>query len=153
MSFENSTAYDLSRLSYWADQETQLRPACIVNALTTDDVSKTIRTLTQPKWNASIPFAVRAGGHGMAGASSIQGGVLIDLGGLNSIKVNHERRTVTIGAGAKWGDVYKALDPLGLTVPGARSADVGVGGLSLAGICSHNAPENSARLTRPIQEG
>jgi hypothetical protein len=37
VSFEKSTAYDLSLLSYWAGQETQLHPACIVNALTTDD--------------------------------------------------------------------------------------------------------------------
>jgi FAD/FMN-containing dehydrogenase len=125
VSFENSTAYDLSISSYWAAQETQLRPACVVNALTTEDVSKAIRTLTQSNKTTSVPFAVLAGGHGRSGESSIQGGVVINLSGLNSINVSKAKRTVTIGAGAKWGDVYKVLDPLGLTVPGGRSTDVG----------------------------
>lgn len=138
VSFENSTVYDLSLSSYWAEQETQLHPACIVNALTTDDVSKAIHILTLPYQAVSVPFAVRAGGHGRSGASNIQGGVVIDLSGLNSVNISHAKRTVTIGAGAKWGDVYKVLGPLGLTVPGGRSTDVGVGGLSLAGMCSHD---------------
>ncbi|KAJ4296563.1 hypothetical protein N0V90_006609 [Kalmusia sp. IMI 367209] len=140
VSFEKSTAYDLSHLSYWAEQEIQLRPGCIVIALTTDDVLKAIHTLTQPYQTASIPFAVRAGGHGKSGASSIQGGVVIDLSGLKSTNISYAKRTVTVGAGAKWGDVYKVLDPLGLTVPGGLSTDVGVGGLSLAGGVSYLAP-------------
>lgn len=140
VSFENSTLYDLSLSSYWAEQEARLHPACIVNALTTDHVSKAISILSPPYQAASVPFAVRAGGHGRSGESNIEGGVVIDLSGLNSVTISHANRTVKIGAGAKWGDVYKVLDPLGLTVPGGRSTDVGVGGLSLAGGISYLAP-------------
>lgn len=37
----------------------------------------------------------------------------------------------TIGAGAKWGDVYDQLDAYNVTVVGGRVSDVGVGGLIL----------------------
>ncbi|KAK2606340.1 hypothetical protein QQS21_003271 [Conoideocrella luteorostrata] len=130
---ENSTAYNLSVSSYWARQETELRPACVVAACATHEVAKAIHTLTILNRNESCPFAIRAGGHGKSGASSSQGGVVIDLSAMSAVTVNHGRGTVTVGVGAKWAEVYAALDPLNITVPGARSADVGVGGLTLAG--------------------
>jgi FAD/FMN-containing dehydrogenase len=50
----------------------------------------------------------------------------MNLSGLNSIKISHAKRTLTVGTGTKLGDVHKALDPLRLKVLGGRSADVRV---------------------------
>ena len=38
-----------------------------------------------------------------------------------------------VGPGMKWIDVYDILEPQGLTVAGARSSNVGVGGFILGG--------------------
>jgi FAD/FMN-containing dehydrogenase len=79
-------------------------------------------------------FAIRSGGHTLnAGHANIEGGVTINLGALTTISVNAAGTQVSIGAGLRWGDVYKRLDKLGLAVPGGRVADVGVGGLNTGG--------------------
>jgi FAD/FMN-containing dehydrogenase len=79
-------------------------------------------------------FAVRGGGHSdVPGASNIQGGITIDLRALRSINVSSDRKVVSVGAGAKWGEVYTALDARGLKVIGGRAASVGVSGLLLGG--------------------
>lgn len=57
----------------------------------------------------------------------------IDLGRLNEVKIASDRKSVKIGAGMRWGDVYSILDPEGLTVFGGRIPMVGVGGLLLSG--------------------
>lgn len=41
--------------------------------------------------------------------------------------------TVSIGPGARWGQVYDYLAAKGVSVPGGRAASVGVGGLTLGG--------------------
>jgi hypothetical protein len=49
--------------------------------------------------------------------------------------------------------VYKVLDPLRLTLPRGRLTDVGVGGLSLAGMCSHDTRiwlSTNAAVTRGV---
>lgn len=80
------------------------------------------------------PFAVKSGGHAaFAGASSIQGGLTIDLKNLRMLQVSKDQTTTYIGAGNRWGDVYRVLSPLNLAVVGGRNADIGVGGLTLGG--------------------
>ncbi|KIW84349.1 hypothetical protein Z517_03599 [Fonsecaea pedrosoi CBS 271.37] len=96
--------------------------------------AKDIATILQTARDQQIPFAVKAGGHGVyAGASSIQDGILIDLSRIDWVKVAPDRKSVFVGAGAKWGDVYGRLDALGVSVPGGRISTVGVGGLTLGG--------------------
>jgi FAD/FMN-containing dehydrogenase len=52
---------------------------------------------------------------------------------MGRIEVSSDQKSVTIEAGARWRDVYAALEPRNLTVLGGRVADVGVGGLLLGG--------------------
>lgn len=74
----------------------------------------------------SCQFAVRSGGHtSWAGASNIQSGVVIDLGSVKTIELAANKATVSVGVGAIWGDVYKALEPHGLSVNGGRASTVG----------------------------
>ncbi|RAK80234.1 FAD-binding oxidoreductase [Aspergillus fijiensis CBS 313.89] len=133
-----TAAYNASLASYFAQQESQLYPSCIVAPTTVDDVSTAVQYLTA---NATCDFAIRSGGHNVVeGAANIADGVTIDLSGFDSIEVSDERSTVTVGVGATWGDVYKALDPLNLTVAGGRVGQVGVGGLTTGGGISYFSP-------------
>ena len=51
----------------------------------------------------------------------------------NDIVIREGSRTVDIGAGLTWTDVYKYLVPKGLNVVGGRLDGVGVAGLTLGG--------------------
>ncbi len=82
-----------------------------------------------------VQFAVRSGGHSPnPGWSSVtQPGILIDLSQLDDITISDDRKTVTVGPGQRWGNVFAALDPYGISVIGGRIPTVGVGGLLLGG--------------------
>lgn len=67
-------------------------------------------------------------------AANINDGVLIDLSALKEVTYEASSRTVTVGSGNRWGDVYSALDPSNVTVAGGRIVDVGVAGLTLGGM-------------------
>ena len=84
--------------------------------------------------DAKCHFAIKGGGHDRTpGSSNANGGVTIDLVRLNGVDVSEDRKSVRIGAGSLWLDVYTALEKEGLMVVGGRVADVGVGGLTLGG--------------------
>lgn len=84
------------------------------------------------------PFAVRAGGHTpFKGANNIDDGITIDLRNLNTKKVSSDKKSMTVGPGNKWGEVYKVADAAGVRVVGGRDWDVGVGGLLVGGGMSY----------------
>ena len=134
--FPADEQYQLSLNSYYSNQERCLTPIAIVRPFTSEEVSnlvKTILHLRAKEW-PNLLFAVRSGGHTPApGAANIDAGITIDLRGFNHIELNPSDKTVEIGPGAVWGDVYQHLSQSNLTVPGGRVANVGVGGLTLGG--------------------
>lgn len=84
------------------------------------------------------PFTVKGGGHtAFAGGSNIADGVTVDLRLLDTITVSTDRKTVSVGAGNRWINVTRVLDPQGLAVVGGRVAEPGVGGLVLGGGISY----------------
>ncbi|KUI73940.1 Bifunctional solanapyrone synthase [Cytospora mali] len=115
------------------------QPTCIIRPRTAQDVSTALKIITQ----YDVKFAVRSGGHSPnPGFSSItEPGILIDLSGLNEITVSDDQKTVSIGPGQRWGNVYEALDPYNFTVLGGRIPHVGVGGLILGGGYYHFSGE------------
>ncbi|KAJ8060841.1 hypothetical protein OCU04_009925 [Sclerotinia nivalis] len=60
---------------------------------------------------------------------------------MNEAKVNEEKTLVSIGGGAKWGEVYPILYDLGTATSGGRVANVGVGGMTTGGISFFSARE------------
>ncbi|PYH43912.1 FAD-binding oxidoreductase [Aspergillus saccharolyticus JOP 1030-1] len=106
-------------------------PSCAILPRSDSEVSQTLVILAFFK----APFAVRSGGHspnpGFAGVD--RPGILIDLQRLNEITLSPDQSVLSLGPGARWGEVYQALDSTGLTVMGGRIEDVGVGGLLLGG--------------------
>jgi hypothetical protein len=105
-------------------------PNCIVVASSTRSLQEAVNYLTRN----NVQFAVRSGGHTIKpGGSNIDNGVLIDLSRLNQIEYDIVGRVATVGSGARWGDVYRELEPHNVTVVGGRLNDIGVGGLVLGG--------------------
>jgi FAD/FMN-containing dehydrogenase len=60
----------------------------------------------------------------------------------NEIVIRKDNRTVEIGAGLTWTDVYTYLVPKGFNVVGGRQNGVGVAGLTLGGGYSWKTNEN-----------
>jgi FAD/FMN-containing dehydrogenase len=82
----------------------------------------------------SCPFAVKGGGHAaFGGASSIEGGITVTMESFKQVSVASDKKTVDVGPGNRWVDVYTALEPHGVGVAGGRMAPVGVPGLVLGG--------------------
>lgn len=90
-----------------------------------DDVST---ALAYVKSN-QIPFAIRAGGHSVSGASSSEG-LVIDLSRhVNRVRIDAEKKLAYVGGGALWGSVDKAAIEHGLA--------------AVAGTVSHVSPSES----------
>jgi len=51
----------------------------------------------------------------------------------SEVNLNSHTMTVDVGSGLVWDDVYRALDPLGVNVVGARATGIGVAGFLLGG--------------------
>jgi FAD/FMN-containing dehydrogenase len=104
-----------------------LRPAAVVFVHSTDDVAESLRFARAH----GVPVAVRSGGHSYAGWSSGHGRLVIDVRRMNHVTVHPG--TALVGAGARLGDVYAALDEHGVTISGGTCPSVGVSGLTLGG--------------------
>lgn len=122
-----TTEYIAAVQSYFSVQQESMHPACIVRPENVQDVSSAVNALVQlHNRGETCLFAVRSGGHtSWPGASNTEGGAVIDLRLLNAVDVSADRKTVAVGVGATWGDVYEVLDPLGLSVNGGRASTPG----------------------------
>lgn len=132
--FPGDPGYNASDQSYFF-AGARLSPACIVSITSATDVATTIQVLGRDDTGTSAPsFAIRGGGLlPNVGAANINGGVTIDLSAMNSINMNGDNSIVSVGSGARWGNVYKMLDNSNLGVTGARIATAGVGGYFVGG--------------------
>jgi len=80
-----------------------------------------------------IDVAVKGGGHSTAGASSTNGGLLIDLAKMRRVTVDAVKQQLHVQGGCLWADVDEAAWEHGLATVGGTVADTGVGGLTLGG--------------------
>ena len=105
------------------------RPGLVVRASGAADVIDTINFAR----DRDLLVAVRGGGHSVAGLSSVNDGVLLDLERMNGVVVDPKGKTAVVQGGALWGDVDRETQAFGLVAPGGVVSDTGVAGLTLGG--------------------
>src|SRR6201987_3484673 len=77
------------------------RPGLIARCADVSDVQNTIRAASE----AGILTAVRCGGHSLAGFSTCEGGLVIDLSKMRQVTVNSDTRRARIAGGCLLGSV------------------------------------------------
>jgi FAD/FMN-containing dehydrogenase len=80
---------------------------------------------------SGLPLAIRGGGHSVAGFSSVEDGIVLDLRAMRGIRVDPERRTVRVQPGLNWGELDRETQSFGLAVTGGRVTTTGVVGFTL----------------------
>ncbi|PJC05998.1 MAG: oxidoreductase, partial [Flavobacteriaceae bacterium CG_4_9_14_0_8_um_filter_34_30] len=108
-------------------------PGLIVKCV---DVADVINSVNFGRKN-NLLVAVRGGGHNGGGLGICDDGLVIDLSGIKSIRVDISNNTVRVGGGNVWGEVDHATHPFGLAVPAGIISTTGVGGLTLGGGVGH----------------
>jgi FAD/FMN-containing dehydrogenase len=105
------------------------RPGLIVRAASEDDVVKTVNFAR----DNGVELAVRSGGHSFPGHSAIEGGILLDLAGLDQLEIDAEQRLGHAGAGVTAAAYSVAAFEHGLATPFGDTGSVGLAGLTLGG--------------------
>jgi FAD/FMN-containing dehydrogenase len=131
----NTTLYAQCQNSYYAQQERDLSPNCVVRPAHSSDVALVVKKISLLNLAGSqTKLAIRGGGHSPnPGSANINNGVTMDMRSMNTVTVSSDRSIVSIGAGALWSEAYPMLDALGLSISGGRLSNVGVAGLTLGG--------------------
>jgi len=107
----------------------QRRPAMIARCAGTADVVTAVTFARQHR----LLVAVRGGGHSVAGHSSCDDGLVIDLTRMRGVDVDPDSRIARVQGGALWADVDRETQQFGLVVPGGVVSETGVAGLTLGG--------------------
>ncbi|OHE91613.1 hypothetical protein CORC01_13090 [Colletotrichum orchidophilum] len=132
----NTTEYQSVRASYWTQTCGELSPACITRPRNTEEVAAIVKVLST--CGKDVKLAIKSGGHGSSpGWSSTDGGVLIAMDSINQIQNVADKGYAVVGSGIRWVDVYKSLEPQGVTVTGGRFASIGGGGVLTGGGLSY----------------
>ncbi|HSI98635.1 MAG TPA: FAD-binding protein [Gaiellaceae bacterium] len=105
------------------------RPALVARCGGTADV----RTAVNFAREHGLEVTVRGGGHSIAGLSSTDGGMLIDLSPMRAVDVDPDARIARVQGGAVLGDVDHETQAFGLAAPLGAVSETGVAGLTLGG--------------------
>jgi FAD/FMN-containing dehydrogenase len=121
------TDYDAAR-QIW-NAMIDRRPALIVQCASASDVTKAVRFARENK----IRVAVRGGGHNIAGHAVCDGGLMIDLSPMKSVRVDAQTKRAWIEPGVTLADVDKETQSVGLVLPTGINSTTGIAGLTLGG--------------------
>jgi FAD/FMN-containing dehydrogenase len=105
------------------------RPALIVRCKNSNDVIAAVHLAREQ----NLLISVRAGGHNISGNAICDGGIMVDLSLMKSIKVDAEQKLADVETGATWGDFDAASQEHGLATTGGAVSTTGVAGLTLGG--------------------
>ena len=104
-------------------------PGIIARCLDVSDVQNAVRAAV----GIGILTAVRCGGHSLAGFSTCDGGLVIDLSKMRQVVVDPEARRARFAGGCLLGSVDIATQKAGLVFPSGVVSHTGASGLILGG--------------------
>ncbi|KAJ5166083.1 hypothetical protein N7492_006379 [Penicillium capsulatum] len=119
--------YD-DRIKQWSDLR-DVYTGAVVRVSSSEDVTVVVGFAT----NHRIPLAVKGGGYSTSGASTTQGGILLDLSNLRTVRVEGVSNIIIAAGGALWDDIDVAAAQYHLAVVGTTLNRIGVAGATLGG--------------------
>ena len=105
------------------------RPGAIARCSGTADVMQAVQTAREH----DLLLSVRSGGHNIAGSALCDGGLTIDLSGMNSVHIDPHTRRAYVEPGATLGDFDHEAQAFGLATSLGINSTTGVAGLTLGG--------------------
>jgi FAD/FMN-containing dehydrogenase len=123
----DDAAYDQARAVFYGGIDK--RPAAIIQVADVDDVRRVISTAR----DEGLELAVRSGGHSVAGHSTSDGGIVIDLRQMSRIEIDATARTAWAETGSTALQVTEATARHNLVVGFGDAGSVGIGGITLGG--------------------
>ena len=119
--------YDQARLVWNAAHDR--RPALIIRCAGTADVMRAVEFAR----SEGLQLAVRSGAHSVAGFSTCDGGVVIDISSMKGIRVDPIARRAVAQAGLTWAEFDHETQAFGLAVTGGLVSSTGIAGFTLGG--------------------
>ena len=113
----------------WNGAHDGSRPALVARCTGPADVIAAVRFAR----SNNLPIAVRGGGHSVAGFSTCDDGIVIDLSQMNGVRVDPAARRAIVGGGSLWAGVDHETQAHGLATTGGLVSSTGVAGFTLGG--------------------
>jgi len=104
-------------------------PGLIARCSDVSDVQQAVRAASE----IGILTALRCGGHSLAGFSTCDGGLVIDLSRMRQVTVDADARRARIAGGCLLGSIDNATQKAGLVFPSGVVSHTGAAGLILGG--------------------
>ncbi|UZF92490.1 FAD-binding oxidoreductase [Bosea sp. NBC_00550] len=123
----SDAAYDEAR-AIWNGMVDR-RPGLIIRCMAAADVVSAVRFAR----DNGLLVSVRGGGHGIAGNAVCDGGLMIDLSQMKSVRVDAASERAWVEPGALLADVDRETQAAGFIVPTGINSTTGIAGLTLGG--------------------
>jgi FAD/FMN-containing dehydrogenase len=104
-------------------------PAAVFRASSADDVVRAVNFARE----RGMVLSVRSGGHHIAGNAVCDGGLLLDLSYLKSVRIDQKSRLARVEPGITLGELDQITQGSGLATPLGINSTTGVAGLTLGG--------------------
>ena len=105
------------------------RPALIIRAAGAADV---IQAVTLARTHGLV-IAIKGGGHNIAGKAVGDGGQMLDLSAMKSVRIDPRARTARVEPGVTLGEFDREAQAFGLATPVGINSTTGIAGLTLGG--------------------
>jgi FAD/FMN-containing dehydrogenase len=105
------------------------RPLAVARVAGAGDVAAVVDAARE----GGLELAVRSGGHSRPGYGTVDGGLVIDLSGMDAVEIDADDATAWVETGATAGKYTLATAERGRATGLGDTGSVGIGGLTLAG--------------------